>query len=101
MDDPNVHDGYDYDDGELLYKYLSFDEWARILAESWLDPDFKVAVETNPERAIRKRFPELEFTHVYQVPPRPGHVSDEELWKVVHGEEPALPDMDGNTHVMD
>ena len=80
--------------------YLTLEEWARILAECWLDPDFKVAVETDPAPAIRKRFPDLQFTRVYQVAPRPGNVSDEELWKVVRGEEVAFPDIDGNTHML-
>ena len=80
--------------------YLTLEDWARILAESWLDPDFKAYVETDPETAIRERFPEVQFNRVYQVPPRPENVSDEELWKVVRGEEVAFPDIDGNTHML-
>ena len=80
--------------------YLTLEQWARILSETWLDPEFKVYVETDPEAAIREKFPAFEFTRVYQVPPRPPKVSDEELLKVVSGEEVAFPDMDGNTHVL-
>jgi len=80
--------------------YLTLEEWARIMAECWLDPKFKAWVETDPEPAIRDRFPEFQFTRVYQVAPRPANVSDEELWKVVRGEEVAFPDVDGNTHML-
>ncbi|MCA9922127.1 MAG: hypothetical protein KC421_07140 [Anaerolineales bacterium] len=83
---------------ETTKTYISFEEWARILSETWLDPEFKVAVETDPATAICERFPEIEFERVYHIPPRPDHVTDEELWKVVKGEEPAFPDVDGNTH---
>lgn len=79
--------------------YLTLEEWARVLSEAWLDADFKVKVETDPDTAIHERFPEFNFTRVYQVPPRPANVSDEELWKVVRGEEIAFPDVDGNTHM--
>jgi hypothetical protein len=73
--------------------YISSEEWARIMAEAWLDPNFKVAVETNPAEAINARFPDIQFERIYQVAPREGGVTDDELWAVVKGDEPAFPDI--------
>lgn len=79
--------------------YISLQDWARVLSEAWLDSDFKAKVEADPAVAIREKFPELEFANVYQLPPRPDHISDEELWQVIRGEKQAFPEVDFATHM--
>jgi len=58
--------------------YLTKHQWGQIIAEAWLDEDFKEALEENPEAAIKKRFG-FRFDRLLKVPPRPANLTDEQL----------------------
>jgi hypothetical protein len=59
-------------------KYITQHQWAKIIAEAWLDDEFREALEKDPAAAIKERF-DLDFDYVLKVPPRPSDLSDEQL----------------------
>lgn len=65
--------------------YISASDWARIIAKTWKDPEFKEAMERNPKEAIKASFPGLitEETRVFNFPPKPENMSDENLDKMI------------------
>ncbi len=65
----------------------------RIYAEAWNNKKFKHDFEADPVTAIRKQFPELQFTHVYKVPLRPPHITDEQAQRMADGKEIIFPNV--------
>ncbi len=63
---------------------MSQQDWAKVIAEAWLNDDFKQALEKNPVQAIRDRFG-LEADRVLEVPPRPTDLSEEDLKEIAGG----------------
>lgn len=59
-------------------KYITQHQWAKIIAEAWLDDEFREALEKDPGAAIRQRF-NFKFEYVLKVPPRPTDLSDEHI----------------------
>lgn len=66
---------------ENQVSYISAEDWAKVLAKSWEDEEFKEALERNPKEAIKSAFPQFlpPGTWVFNLPPRPKNLDDEDL----------------------
>lgn len=58
-------------------------EWAKIHAKAWKDPEFRKHLETNPMQALKLYGKEVgkNFDKVIDIGPRPKGVPDEDLHK--------------------
>ncbi|MEM1159945.1 MAG: hypothetical protein AAGJ28_03345 [Pseudomonadota bacterium] len=65
---------------------MSAQDWSRVFAHAWLDPEFKAALEKNPVDAIASH-PELGDLSgkAMYFPERPVDLSDEQLHHVKSG----------------
>ncbi|GAB4428407.1 MAG: hypothetical protein Fur0044_26230 [Anaerolineae bacterium] len=76
-------------------KYLAAEQWARIVATSWLEADFQDQLEKDPVAAVRKRFPEdqypdFKFTKILFINDNPGYTK-EELQDLLSGKKKIVP----------
>jgi hypothetical protein len=67
-------------------KYITQHQWARIIAEAWLDDKFREALEKDPGAAIKQRF-NFKFEYVLKVPPRPADLSDEHIDEIKRSDD--------------
>jgi hypothetical protein len=71
--------------------YLSQEQWCRILALAWEDPEFKDALEKNPLKAVKEKahFADFQqdFTYVIKIPDPPDFLDEQEIGKIASGEE--------------
>jgi hypothetical protein len=72
--------------------YPTKEDWGKIHAKAWKDPQFRQLLETNPTEAVKKYGNEVgkAFDKIVAVdpPPNPGDVP-EELWPLLHQAPPA------------
>ena len=72
-------------------KYVTGSEWGQIIAHAWTNKAFATQLQRNPARAV-KEFLNIDDdlkVIIFQLPPRPQDLTDEQLEAVSSGKEVA------------
>ena len=65
--------------------HINDEEWGRMVAHAWINPEFKSLLESDPAAAARKFG--IEKPVVFQVPPRPAGFDDDQVQRIANGDE--------------